>query len=291
MDSDHQHPEISRVTAAYLMIFGAGIIVLATILVALHVTVVGIYYTPVVWTGYFLFVDSWNFRRGARSYLFRDRKELLVMIPWSIFCWLIFEAYNLHMQNWEYVGLPDNITARLIGYAWSFATIFPVIWVTYNAVSHSLQKISVPVWNASSRLLTVHFTTGILFVLVPLFLPSHIAAYLFAFVWMGFVFVLEPVNDRAGGRSLYRSLRQGNAAPLVSLFTAGLICGFLWEFWNTIAFAGWMYDVPVPFAGPKLFEMPLLGYLGFLPFAVECFSMQNFLLVILRKAGIGIEGQ
>ena len=26
----------------------------------------------------------------------------------------------------------------------------------------------------------------------------------------------------------------------------------------------------------KLFEMPVLGYLGFLPFALECFAMYHF---------------
>jgi hypothetical protein len=41
--------------------------------------------------------------------------------------------------------------------------------------------------------------------------------------------------------------------------------------------------VPIPFAGPKIFEMPLLGYLGFLAFAVEVYSMQNFLTTVLKR--------
>ena len=43
----------------------------------------------------------------------------------------------------------------------------------------------------------------------------------------------------------------------------------LWETWNFWARTKWIYTVP-GFEGLKLFEMPLAGFLGFPPFAVEC---------------------
>ena len=52
----------------------------------------------------------------------------------------------------------------------------------------------------------------------------------------------------------------------------------LWEFWNYWAIGKWIYTVPIPFAGPKIFEMPLLGFLGFPAFAVEVYSLQNFII-------------
>jgi hypothetical protein len=55
---------------------------------------------------------------------------------------------------------------------------------------------------------------------------------------------------------------------------AGAICGLLWEFWNFWALTKWVYDIP--YVGwLKVFEMPILGFLGFPPFAVECYVMLN----------------
>jgi hypothetical protein len=57
---------------------------------------------------------------------------------------------------------------------------------------------------------------------------------------------------------------------------AGLICGLWWEAWNYFAITKWVYTLPV-LNFWKVFEMPLLGFLGFPPFALECAVMYNFL--------------
>ncbi|OGK99442.1 MAG: hypothetical protein A3J45_08560 [Candidatus Rokubacteria bacterium RIFCSPHIGHO2_02_FULL_69_13] len=57
----------------------------------------------------------------------------------------------------------------------------------------------------------------------------------------------------------------------------------LWEFWNFWALSRWTYTVP--YGGDwKIFEMPVLGYLGFPPFALEAFAMYNFLRSLVHKA-------
>jgi hypothetical protein len=50
---------------------------------------------------------------------------------------------------------------------------------------------------------------------------------------------------------------------------AALVCGFFWEMWNWHSLAKWVYDVPYV-TRFKIFEMPLLGYFGYLPFGWEC---------------------
>ena len=57
---------------------------------------------------------------------------------------------------------------------------------------------------------------------------------------------------------------------------AGLICGVWWESWNWFAISKWVYTLPVLNCF-KVFEMPLPGYLGFAPFALECAVMYNFI--------------
>ena len=109
----------------------------------------------------------------------------------------------------------------------------------------------------------------------PLVWPSP---YLAAPVFLGFIFLLDPINARAGDESLFRDLRAGERGRLVNLLVAGFICGGLWEFWNFWARAKWIYTVPI-FGDIKIFEMPVLGYFGFPPLALECFSMY----VVVRR--------
>ncbi len=262
---------------------GLLIIILAEILLFLGVKIIGIYFTPIVWTGYILFIDALNFKVHKNSLIKNRSAEFLIMLPWSIICWLIFEAYNFHLKNWYYVGLPESAIARVIGYLWSFATIFPAILETAYFVRPIFEKINKKPSKTTNTKLSIYFTLGVIFLIVPLILPSEIASYLFALVWVGFAFLLEPVNYKLGGDSLFRDFENGKVTTLLSFFLSGLICGLLWEFWNYWAIGKWIYTVPIPFAGPKIFEMPLLGFLGFPAFAVEVYSMQNFLITILKR--------
>lgn len=72
--------------------------------------------------------------------------------------------------------------------------------------------------------------------------------------------------------------------------SAGVLCGVLWEFWNYYALAKWTYHLP--FLGSlehyRLFEMPILGFLGFPAFAVECWVALNTMDGLCRSAGLRI---
>ena len=92
----------------------------------------------------------------------------------------------------------------------------------------------------------------------------------FPLAW-GFLFLLlEPLNYRGGGDSLIRSWERRSYRTLGTYLAAGLLCGILWELLNYWARVKWIYTVP-GFEELKLFEMPVAGFLGFPPFAVECF--------------------
>lgn len=86
---------------------------------------------------------------------------------------------------------------------------------------------------------------GLVAVVLPL---AVVSAWLVPLAWVGWVLLLEPLNYRGGYRSWLADLARGDASTLAALL--------------------------VPY-GPhvKLFEMPLLGYLGFPPFALECYAI------------------
>lgn len=73
-----------------------------------------------------------------------------------------------------------------------------------------------------------------------------------------------------------RDLEEGSPGRLIATLLSGLVCGILWEAWNYWAVAKWIYTVPF-FENTKIFEMPVLGYLGFSLFAVETISFLNLI--------------
>jgi len=262
---------------------GLGIILLAELLLFRGVGWVGTFFTPIAWTGYLLVIDAavWSLRGESR--LANSPRQFLSLAFWSVPLWLVFEAYNLRMENWSYVGLPENLLVRGVGYGWSFATIWPAILETADLIEAlgvfpALERARAPL-----RPVTLFsiFLPGLLCVTVPLLVPRPIGQYLFGPVWVGFALLLDPLNYCLRGRSLLRDFEAGRTSTFYSLLLASLICGILWEFWNFWAAAKWVYVFPI-LQDWKIFEMPLPGYLGFPPFAVECFVMYEFLRTVRR---------
>lgn len=261
---------------------GLIIIVVGEIFLFYRIRPVTWFFTPFMWTGYILMMDGIVLVRRGRSLLTSRTGEFLVMLPLSIVCWLVFEAYNIHIRNWHYEGLPRQLWVRWLGYGWSFATIFPGIFETTDL----LESFGMNRWlrgkgkTVSKVVLIFLVVVGAVFLIFPLLLQWTTAQYLMAFVWVGFILLLDPINYWIGAPSLLRDWEEGQPTKLFTLMLAGLVCGFLWEFWNFWAETRWIYDVPIA-QNLKVFEMVLPGYLGFLPFSVECYVMYHFCLRIL----------
>ena len=113
---------------------GLAIIAASEVLLFYGVPFVRTFFTPLAWTGYILFIDSLVYRNKGTSLILKRPKEFVLLLPLSIVFWLIFEFYNLYLQNWHYVGLPGELPWRLFGYVWAFATIWPAILETAEAL-------------------------------------------------------------------------------------------------------------------------------------------------------------
>lgn len=237
------------------------------------------WHTPIAWTGFIFFADGVIWKRRGESPLKNDRAEMVFLTLASIPLWVIFELYNKYaIANWHYVGLPETLLIRYFGYAWAFATIFPAILITAELVGsirdrrapayRRMDPIKIPLGPAG----WLSVAAGTIMLIVPIVYPSQ---WLAAPVWLGFIFLLDPINARYGAESIRGDLRSGHRWRLINLLIGGLICGFLWEFWNYWAHSKWIYTVPVP-PDIKIFEMPVAGYFGFPAFAVECFVMYVF---------------
>ena len=242
------------------------------ILVVAGIQPVAIYATPIAWTCYILLADAAVLAMRGHSRLHDAPGQFAGVALLSVPLWLVFEAYNLRLQNWTYAGVPQAWPLALFGYAWSFATITPGIFETADLIecfgwfrpAESITFSRVVRWGM------VLF--GATCLLLPLILPQTMARRLFVLVWIGFIFLLDPINYQLGLPSLIDEFHQGRRSRFYALLLSGFVCGWLWEFWNYWAAAKWHYIFPM-FQQWKIFEMPIPGYLSFFPFALECFAM------------------
>jgi hypothetical protein len=238
------------------------------------------------WWSYILLADSVLLKIRGRSLLYSRRREFWTMLPISIFVWLIFEAFNFRIQNWSYSVVAMEAWQRWIGYLVSYATVLPGIFITADLVELLWKPSSGPAASEHAFLYSPetprHSPLWIAFGLCMTVAPLVWPRYFFPAVWVGPIFLLNPLLGHLGIRALSFDLRSGDRRRIWCLMLAGLICGVLWEFWNYWAGSKWIYSVPF-FGEWKVFEMPALGFLGFLPFALECWIIYHLFVAVLRR--------
>jgi hypothetical protein len=276
-------PLISRMTVSRILMFSAPLLFLAsTIAMVQKQEPFYTWFYSFAWWSYLLFVESFLFSRGHASLLFNNPSGFLLLLPLSVTIWLIFEVFNFRMQNWHYLYLPSSRGLRWLGYTMAYATVLPALFATRNLLDFF--EVFREARNFPVRLgrLKDHFVSiGVVMLILPLLFPR----IFFPLVWLGFVFLLEPINYRTGAGSILRDLEEGSPRPLYLMLMSGLLCGILWECWNFWAGSKWVYTIPyLEFF--RLFEMPIFGFFGFPPFAVGCFVMANtcfFLIDQIRQ--------
>lgn len=225
------------------------------------------------WWPLLLFLDGLRACLTGKSLVWEQPGEFLRLLFFSVTVWLIFEVFNLWLLNWRYAGMEPRSWLRWPGYALAFATVLPGVLLTAQVLAALGVGAGIrgkPRHWANWQ--PVFLLVGVACLILPVLAPN----YAFPLVWLAFIFLLDPLLDLMTGDSLTRRFLAGERQRPLCLLLAGLLCGIWWELWNYPSLAKWVYTLPVLNFG-KIFEMPVLGYLGFLPFALECAVMYEFL--------------
>jgi hypothetical protein len=226
-----------------------------------------------LWLGYILTVDALVLRRRGSSLLSRaGAADTLMLFLLSALAWWLFEAINLYIGNWRYLGreLIGDLTYAVLA-SLSFSTVMPAVFATAELVRSAAWLDSMP---AGPRIVPNRRNLLLLFVLgtAMLVLAITLPRAFYPLTWGALYLILDPLNKVLRRESLLDRLRHGDWRPVVALAIGALATGFFWELWNYRSFPKWVYDTPgVDFL--HLFEMPLLGYLGYPPFALELFAL------------------
>ncbi len=234
-----------------------------------------------LWLGYCLTVDALVVARKGNSLLTRDPRAYAGLFLVSAPAWWLFELVNWRTQNWYYDGrhLFTNLQYFVLA-SFSFSTVMPAVFGaaelvgTFNWLKRIKRgRVIVP----KPLTLLALFTTGCVMLVLTLSWPR----YFFPFVWISVYLVLEPLNVWLGNRSLIQYTAEGDWRPALALWAGCLICGFFWEMWNFYSSPKWMYQLP--YANfLHVFEMPLLGYGGYIPFSLELFALYHLITGLLK---------
>jgi hypothetical protein len=235
-----------------------------------------------LWLGYILVVDGLVWRRSGTSLYSRSRAAFAGLFLVSTPAWWLFEVLNWRTGNWVYLGREEfSDLAHFLWASLNFSTVMPAVFGTAELARTFgwLKRLPRgPVIKPTSRVLVGFFVAGLIMFALMMLWPRTF----FLFKWLSLYFMLEPVNVWLGNRNLAAYTAVGNWRPVVALWVGVLICGFFWEMWNIYSYPKWIYHVP-PFEFLYIFEMPLLGYGGYLPFALELFALYH--LVVGRLNG------
>jgi len=241
-------------------------------------------FTP-LWLGYILFVNAWTFRRMGHCLIVDQPRYFSWLFPLSAAFWWFFEYLNRFVQNWYYSGIQDFTPVEYFLRATvPFSTVLPAVLSTtdllasYPLMSAGLDQFR-PIRSINAKLVG----WGIL--LLSSAGLSGIAvwpSYLFPLVWVAPLLVMTSLQAVAGEETIFSSITHGNWKSLWLPALAALVCGFFWEAWNYKSLAHWEYAIPFVHRF-QIFEMPFLGYAGYLPFGLQCLAVAQFVFPELYR--------
>lgn len=265
-------------------VLGFGLITLAWPASWLQAGALGEYSFFPLWLGYILTIDAVVLRRRGSSLLVRNPKVFFGMFLASVPLWWAFEGLNQFTENWQYVGGEHYSTLRYALVAsWHFSVVVPAVMETAELIGSFgfIERFRLgPVAPASQKWLFGSIILGIICLGALVLWPR----YAFFTAWLSLFLIFDPINDLRGGPSVIGWLKRGDWRLVVSLALGALVCGWFWEMWNFWATPKWEYSISY-FEFAHVFEMPLLGYAGYLPFGLETFAGYHFMAGLLGRRG------
>jgi hypothetical protein len=220
------------------------------------------YWFNLVWTGFILAADAVVWARAGHSLIHGGGWRLVAMFALSAPFWWAFEIANWRLENWKYVGTSIyGDQAHVVLKTISFLFVLPALAESRDLLRSFVRFPHPPAIPLPSSTATALVVLGLACVPLLYLFPDQT----FPLVWLAPLAVLDAVAELRGRPSIIGLVRQGRAGPVLLLATAGLGTGILWEMWNWGAVPFWQYRIPYVGFLP-VFEMPILGYLGYLPF-------------------------
>ena len=227
-------------------------------------------FTP-LWLSYIVVINAMTYRRRGTCMMLDRPGVFLALFPSSALFWWLFEYLNRFVQNWQYVGVHFSPGAYFWSATLSFSTVLPAVLGTREWIVGScwiqrgfkdFPRVRIPCQRAVAAAVLMVSGAGL----------AGIGVWpdlLFPLLWVSPLLIIVSLQIIWQEYSMLDHMAKGDWRDFTASAFAAFICGGFWEMWNYYSLAKWEYAVP--FVHKYLvFEMPVLGFAGYLPFGLEC---------------------
>lgn len=239
-----------------------------------------------LWFCFIVFLNATMIRISGKCLMTNRPLYFALLFPASAVFWWAFEYLNRFVNNWHYLGMSEIGGWQYFGEAsLAFSTVLPaVLSVRYillqtKVFAKSFNDFPEFPWITSNILWSTVGVASILALVLVGWLPE----LMYPLIWIlpGLLWI---TRQRWAGyiNPLLKEVSAGSFRLVWTSACAALLCGFFWEMWNMYSEAKWVYSIP-GLDRFHIFEMPLLGYAGYLPFGVICAIVANSLLGLLTQ--------
>jgi hypothetical protein len=268
---------------------GVALVAAGQALTLVHWRPLSDYWYSLCWYGVALAADAFLARRHRSLLTARPREAVLMLLVSATAWWALEWANAGGIGAWSYS--PSDDVPRWLQRARSTVAFASLVPVTFELAMVAL---------ALRPLARLRLRRGI--VVGPKLRATAMAAGAaalaaaavfpslgLALILSGVVALLDPWSHRRGRPSLLGCVERGDLRLPAALVMSSLAWGLVGEAWNYPADPKWTYHVPyVDFA--HVFEMPLLGYLGYPVFAFAVFAVYHAVRGTLEAAPAAREG-
>ncbi|HEX6981333.1 MAG TPA: hypothetical protein VF181_01095 [Balneolaceae bacterium] len=239
-----------------------------------------------IWFCFIIFLNGAAVWMSGKSLMTHRPLYFVLLFPTSAAFWWTFEYLNRFVNNWYYIGASGiGGWQYFVEASLAFSIVLPAVMSirlillqtspfakAYRNFPEAPRLTSRTLWRA----------IGVMSV-IALIAVGWIPEITYPLVWIipGLLWVVyQRRNDYIN--PMLRDVSTGDFTLLWTSAFAGLICGFFWEMWNLYSQAKWVYSIPA-LDRFHLFEMPLAGYFGYLPFGVICALVATSLLNTINQ--------
>ncbi len=241
-------------------------------------------FTP-LWISYILVINALTWRRTGRCMMTHQTMFFLALFPFSAAFWWFFEYLNRFVQNWYYTGTQFGPWKYFWCATLPFSTVLPAVLGTREWI------LSFPRFQAAFRdFISVPVSRFRLLGWPLLLLAGGSLAgigvwpdYLFSLLWVSPLVIIVSLQMIRKEPHFFLDLETGDWRGFISAALAALMCGLFWETWNYYSLAKWEYNIPFVHKF-LIFEMPALGYAGYLPFGLECAVIGAMIRAVVGRA-------
>jgi len=231
-----------------------------------------------LWFSFIVLINAICHYRSGRCMLIHRRTYFVSLFFISAGFWWFFEYLNRFVQNWYYTGSEYPPLTYFLLATLSFSTVLPAVLGMRDLIrTFSFFEVRYHGFAPQPPGNTRRFAwSSLLLASAGLAGIGVWPDLLFPLLWVSPLLVITSLQRLSGRPHVFSTAGAGDWRPVVSAALAALVCGFFWEMWNFYSLARWTYSVPLVHRF-QVFEMPLLGYAGYLPFGLECALVGNLI--------------